>query len=239
MKTSQIAAGFAFIGSIALFTALSAANAESDSSLRMPKPQAAQPCAKPRAKLERLPTLGPLTEVIEPNILEAFKKRVRTMKQDGSYDRRFEENKTKIRKSLETPQPAIALSAANALRVWDVTPSIPERLPEKLLRESRKIELPRIPRALLFINANDEQSLKAAEKLIRKLPDVRVVLTSGSIADASERLSRRIFFDQGSSLVRSFGIRQVPALLFNGETGPRCAEFPADEPELVLPYLRS
>ena len=236
MKTSQIAAGFAFIGSITLFTALSAANAESDSSLCMPKPQAAQPCAKPRAKLERLP---PLTEVIEPNILEAFKKRVRTMKQDGSYDRRLAENKTKIRKSLETPQPAIALSAANALRVWDVTPSIPERLPEKLLRESRKIELPRIPRALLFINANDEQSLKAAEKLIRKLQDVRVVLTSGSISEASDRLNRRIFFDQGSSLVRSFGIRQVPALLFNGETGPQCAEFPADEPELVLPYLRS
>lgn len=239
MKPSQIAASLALIGSVALFTALSAANAESEPSFQMPKPEAAKPCAKPRTKLEKLPALGPLTEVIEPNILEAFKKRLRTMKQDGSYDRRLAENKTKIRKSLETPQPAIALSAANALRVWDVTPSIPERLPEKLLRESRKIELPRIPRALLFINADDEQNIKAAVKLIRKLPDVRVVLTSGSIADASERLSRRIFFDQGSSLVRSFGIRQVPALLFNGETGPQCAEFPADEPELVLPYLRS
>ncbi|WP_251451486.1 conjugal transfer protein TraW [Parasutterella muris] len=239
MKPSQIAASLALIGAVALFTTLSAANAESEPSFQMPKPEAAKPCAKPRTKLEKLPALGPLTEVIEPNILEAFKNRVRGMKEDGSYNRRFAENKTKIRKSLETPQPAIALSAADSLRVWDVTPSIPERLPEKLLRESRQIELPKIPHALLFINADDEQSLKAAEKLIRKLPDVRVVLTSGSISEASDRLNRRIFFDQGSSLVRSFGIRQVPALLFNGETGPQCAEFPADEPELVLPYLRS
>lgn len=157
MKPSQIVASLALIGSVALFSALSAANAESEPSFQMPKPEAAKPCAKPRTKLEKLPALGPLTEVIEPNILEAFKNRVRGMKEDGSYNRRFAENKTKIRKSLETPQPAIALSAANALRVWDVTPSIPERLPEKLLRESRQIELPRIPRALLFINADDEK----------------------------------------------------------------------------------
>lgn len=239
MKSSQITAGVVFISSIALLTALSAANAESDSSLRMPKTEIAKPCAKPPVKLETLPALGPLTEVIEPNILEAFKNRVSGMRQDGTYDRKFAENKTKIRRSLEAPQPAIELSKAQSLRVWDVTPSIPERLPEKLLRESQSIELPRISRALLFINASDEQSLKAAENLIRRIPDVRVVLTSGSISETSERLSRRIFFDQGSSLVRSFGIQQVPALLFNGETGPQCAEFPADKPELVLPYLRS
>lgn len=238
MKTSQIAAGAAFICSVVFLTALSAANAESEPSLRMPKPQRVKPCAKPQIKLEKLPALGPLTEVIEPNILEAFKNRMRRMKQDGSYDRRFAENKNKIRRALEAPEPAVELSSAQALRVWDVTPSIPERLPEKMLRESRQIELPRIPRALLFIDGSDEQNLTAAKRLIRTLPDARVVLTSGSIAETSERLNRRIFFDQGSSLVRTFGIRQVPALLFNGETGPQCAEFPADEPELVLPYLR-
>ena len=201
---------------------------------------AVKPCSKetaPKPKVEILKPLGPLHDIAEPDILEAFKSRVGAMKASGDYDRRFNQNKERIAKELEHPTPVTRLKKATELRVWELSASVPETLPDSLLRQAQSIPMPNLSRSLLFVDGTDVQSLKVAQKLFESQKDLRVVLVNGAPADVSEKLHRRVFFDQGGALVRVFGIEAVPALLFNGPEGPSGAEFAPDQLSELLSLM--
>ena len=159
------------------------------------------------------------------------------MKASGEYDRRFNQNKDRISKELEHPTPVVGLKRAKELRVWELSASVPETLPESLLRQAQSIPMPHLSRSLLFVDGTDVQSLKVAQKLFESQKDLRVVLVNGAPADVSEKLHRRVFFDQGGALVRVFGIEAVPALLFNGPEGPTTAEFAPDQLSELLSLM--
>lgn len=95
-----------------------------------------------------------------------------------------------------------------------------------------------LSRSLLFIDGTDKESLEAARKLLQSLKNIRIVLVNGSPAEVSDELNQRIFFDQGGSLVRVFGIEALPALLFNGPNGPAGAEFAPDRLSEPLSLIR-
>ena len=199
-----------------------------------------KPCAKEtavKAKVEILDPLGPLHDIAEPDILEAFKSRVGAMKSSGEYDRRFNQNKDRIAKELEHPTPVTGLKKATELRVWELSASVPETLPESLLRQARSVPMPHLSRSLLFIDGTDAESLDAAQKLYQSQKDMRVVLVNGAPAEVSEKLNRRVFFDQGGALVRVFGIEAVPALLFNGPEGPVGSEFAPNQLSELLSLM--
>lgn len=201
----------------------------------------AKPCAKetaPKPIVEILEPLGPPHDITEPDILEAFKSRVGAMKASGEYDRRFNENKDRIAKELEHPTPVAGLKKAAKLRVWELSASIPETLPESLLRQAQSVPMPHLSRSLLFIDGTDADSIEVAQKLYQSQKDMRVVLVNGAPAEVSEKLNRRVFFDQGGALVRVFGIEAVPALLFNGPEGPTGAEFAPDQLSVVFSLMR-
>ena len=197
---------------------------------------AVKPCSKetsPKPKVEILEPLGPLHDIAEPDILEAFKSRVGAMKASGDYDRRFNQNKERIAKELEHPTPVTRLKKATELRVWELSASVPETLPDSLLRQARSVPMPHLSRSLLFIDG----TLDAAQKLYQSQKDMRVVLVNGTPAEVSEKLNRRVFFDQGGALVRVFGIKAVPALLFNRPEGPTGAEFAPDQLSELLSLM--
>lgn len=201
---------------------------------------AAKPCSKetaPKPKVEILEPLGPLHDIAEPDILEAFKSRVGAMKASGEYDRRFNQNKDSIAKKLEHPTPVAGLKKAKELRVWELSASVPETLPESLLRQAHSVPMPHLSRSLLFIDGTDADSIEVAYKLFQSQKNMRVVLVNGAPADVSEKLNRRVFFDQGGALVRLFGIEAVPALLFNGPEDPTGAEFAPDQLSELLSLM--
>lgn len=213
-------------------SAYSVASPELSVSINVPAPCADKPASQP--KVEILEALGPLYDISEPDILEAFKARVGAMKASGEYDRRFNQNKDRIAKELEQPTAVAGLNRADDLRTWELSASVPESLPEAMLRQAQSVPMPNLSRSLLFIDGTDEESLEAAGRLLKSLKNMRIVLVSGSPAEVSEKLNQRIFFDQGGALVRVFGIEAVPALLFNGSNGPTGAEFAPDRlPELL------
>lgn len=189
---------------------------------------------KARASAEKLDAAGPVYAVSEPDILHSFMEGIEKMKSSGEYSRRFNESKETIRGELQNPRAVEGLSKAVELKTRALEPSIPETLPEKLLREAANVPMPKLKRELLFIDGEDEESLKAAKKLGGLLKNMRVVLVGGSIAQASRFLGRRIFFDQAGALTRTFGFTATPAIVYNGEDGPYVTEFAADKPEEVL-----
>lgn len=225
--TRVILSTCAVVSSVVCISAYSVASSEPSVSFSVAKPYAKETALKP--KVEILEPLGPLHDISEPDILEAFKSRVGAMKTSGEYDRRFNQNKDRIAKELEHPTPVAALKKATELRVWELSASVPETLPDSLLRQARSVPMPHLSRSLLFIDGTDAESLDAAQKLYQSQKDMRVVLVNGTPAEVSEKLHRRVFFDQGGALVRVFGIEAVPALLFNGPEGPTGAEFAPDQ----------
>lgn len=190
-----------------------------------------------KPKMEILEPLGPLHDIAEPDILEAFKSRVGAMKASGEYDRRFNQNKDRIARELEHPTPVAGLKKATEIRVWELSASVPETLPESLLRQAQSVPMPHLSRSLLFIDGKDAKSIGTAQKLYQSQKDMRVVLVNGTPAEVSEKLNRRVFFDQGGALVRVFGIKAVPALLFNGPEGPEGAEFAPDQLSELLSLM--
>lgn len=233
--TRAILSTCAVASSIICISAYSVASSEPSVNFTVAKPCSQESAPKP--KMEILEPLGPLHDIAEPDILEAFKSRVGAMKASGKYDRRFNQNKDRIARELEHPTPVAGLKKATEIRVWELSASVPETLPESLLRQTQSIPMPNLSRSLLFVDGTDVQSLKVAQKLFESQKDLRVVLVNGAPADVSEKLHRRVFFDQGGALVRVFGIEAVPALLFNRPEGPTGAEFAPDQLSELLSLM--
>lgn len=233
--TRVILSACAVASSVVCLSAYSIASSETSVNFTSVKPCVKETAVKP--KVEILEPLGLLHDIAEPDILEAFKSRVGAMKSSGEYDRRFNQNKDRIAKELEHPTPVTGLNKATELRVWELSASVPETLPESLLRQARSLPMPHLSRSLLFIDGTDAESLEAAQKLYQSQKDIRVVLVNGTPAEVSEKLNRRVFFDQGGALVRVFGIEAVPALLFNGPEGPSGAEFAPDQLSELLSLM--
>ena len=233
--TRAILSTCAVVSSIVCISAYSVASSEPSVNFTVAKPCSQESAPKP--KMEILEPLGPLHDIAEPDILEAFKSRVGAMKASGKYDRRFNQNKDRIARELEHPTPVAGLKKATEIRVWELSASVPETLPESLLRQAQSVPMPHLSRSLLFIDGKDAKSIGAAQKLYQSQKDMRVVLVNGTPADVSEKLHRRVFFDQGGALVRVFGIEAVPALLFNRPEGPTGAEFAPDQLSELLSLI--
>ena len=189
------------------------------------------------AARERPQALGPTYPIAEPDLLELFMERISELKSSGQYQKRFDQEKQKIAELMRNPPAVVGLAKAQEIRIWPLDASIPETLPESLLRQAASVELPRISRELIFIDGTDKEELDAAKAIAAQRPDARVVRVNGSIGETSRTLNRRIFFDQGGSLTRLFGIHATPAILFNGSDGPSGMEFPSQEVQSVLSNL--
>lgn len=252
MKTSHVLLLCAFVGSAALFAGFTHAGleirgvdyasnlseaAEYSSSLQRSRPSTKKTSGENSGKLGRPDALGPTYPIAEPDLLELFLDRVNQMKSSGQYQKRFSQEKQKIADRMANPLPVEGLVKAQETRVWLLEASIPETLPESLLKQAASVELPKLSRELLFIDGTDLEELAAAQTLIAERRDARVVLVNGNVADVSRQMQRRIFFDQGGALTRLFGIQATPAVLFNGSDGPSGIEFPPHEVKSVLSNL--
>ena len=101
--TRAILSTCAVASSIVCISAYSVASSEPSVKFTVAKPCSQESAPKP--KMEILEPLGPLHDIAEPDILEAFKSRVGAMKASGEYDRRFNQNKDRIARELEHPTP--------------------------------------------------------------------------------------------------------------------------------------
>ena len=252
MKTSHLLLAcclLASVGALAGFThagleirglGISAAPAESvkdSAGSSMLKGHKATTVKDNLAAKEKPQTLGPTYPITEPDLLELFMERINQLKSSGQYHTRFDQEKQNIAELMRNPPAVVGLAKAQEIRIWPLEASIPEALPESLLRQAAAVELPRIPRELIFIDGTDKAELDAAKAIAAQRSDSRVVLVNGSIGETSHTLNRRIFFDQGGSLTRLFGIHATPAILFNGTDGPSGMEFPPREVQSVLSNL--
>lgn len=154
--TRLILSACAVISSVVCISAYSIASGEPSVSFTAPKSCSKETAAKP--KVEILEPLGPLHNVAEPDILEAFKSRVGVMKASGEYDRRFNQNKNRIAKELEQPTAVAGLKKAGHLRVWELSASVPDSI-ARVSSSSSSIRPDAAPFSLLAFYRRDGRRL--------------------------------------------------------------------------------
>ena len=66
---------------------------------------------------------------------------------------------------------------------------------------------------LLFINADDVSQRDGLANLLQQYPTAKLVLVQGRWRELSEKINRRVYFDQSSKLIKHFGISAVPAVV--------------------------
>lgn len=169
-----------------------------------------------------LATVGPVYEIIEEDMLAHIERRLLELTRDGRLARLENEMRARAEDKLAAPPPAEGVRTTTAPRSYWFDPSItlpqPITTPEgRVLAAAGTRVNPLDTRAwsgrLLFLDGRDPRQHAFA---LRHLGDgkTKPVLIAGDFRPLSRNWKIPVFYDQGGELTRRFGIRHVPALVY-------------------------
>jgi conjugal transfer pilus assembly protein TraW len=166
--------------------------------------------------------LGPVYRIAERDMIEELQTKLKAMEADGTLKQLQDQAVAKSIKSIQRPNGA-SLPRALQARQWthDPTYVVPSDIADhqgrvfahagdKINPLERGVML-RQP--LLFVDADDPVQLKALPALVDQLKAPKVILVAGDWQATSKALAKPVFFDQRGTLVKTFGIAAVPAVV--------------------------
>lgn len=171
-----------------------------------------------------LGTIGPTYSIQEPDMLEWIEKRVQAKVDSGEALRYQKEQAEKIMKKLENPEPLKSVSKATKNRTLFFDPTF--TVEQNVLDDKGAILVPAgttinpldrvgLPRPLIFFDARDPSQVAFAKKFIDRHDGLaKPILVGGSYFELMKKWQTPVYFDQQSALIRKFGIRYVPAIVF-------------------------
>ncbi len=162
---------------------------------------------------------GAVFPVIETDLLSAIKARLDAMAASGAIKRINDRLKEGTVARVNRPEPVVGLLAASIARSWlfDPTITVSEAIygagGEVLVPAGTRVNpLDSVPlrQPLLFFDGDDPDERRWAMDQ-RRLGPAKLVLVNGAPLALMKSAQTRIYFDQGGTLVRHFGIRSTPA----------------------------
>jgi conjugal transfer pilus assembly protein TraW len=162
---------------------------------------------------------GAVWPIIEPDLLAQIQARLTHLEKTGETARLNEELKRRTIARVNRPEPVAGIGPASATRSWRFDPTITvERniADDKgrviIAAGTRVNPLDTIPlrSILVFLDGDDPAQLAWAARRFGASP-AKLILVRGAPLELMKARQRRIYFDQGGSLVKHFGIRAVPA----------------------------
>jgi conjugal transfer pilus assembly protein TraW len=168
-------------------------------------------------------TLGTTYDVREPDMLEWIEKRVAAKVASGEALRYQQQQAEKIKRKLLNPDPlaSVAKAVRNRTMFYDPTFTVDENITD----EKGRILVPAgtvinpldrvgLTRPLVFFDARDKGQVAFAKRYMDKREGlVLPILVGGSYFELMKLWQTPVYFDQQGSLLRKFGIRQVPAIV--------------------------
>lgn len=176
------------------------------------------------AKAEVLAAIGPTYPIAEQNLLEMIAQRLRALEKSGQLHALQEQAIAKGRAAVANPAPVAGLTPAKAPRTVYVDPTYV--LDKNILDAQGHVLFPAgtrtnplaitpMSRKLMFFDARDPGQVRVARSLLqRDGARIKPVLVGGSYLELMKQWKTRIYFDQQGRLVGRFGIRHVPALVY-------------------------
>lgn len=171
-----------------------------------------------------LGTLGPLYEIAEPDFVDEMVAVAKEREASGEWLRGQQEASKRIIASIREPRPIEGISKTMVARTryWD--PSIV--VEENIVNDKGQVIVPKgtvknpldvinIEKSMLFIDGRDAAQIALAKSAIAKMGDrVTPILVAGPVIALMEKWKRPVYFDQQGLLSTRFGIKQVPAWVY-------------------------
>ena len=163
--------------------------------------------------------LGKTYKVKERSIIESINAKIKEKQKSGELNKKMIELRDNSKNYIKRP-PGIALPVATEYSAESVGVSF--TLKEDLTDEKGNIihragktvnplEIQPLRFGLCFIDGDDKKQIKFAKE--KCAASERIVLVNGNFADVGKAIGVRVFFDQKSTLVHRFGIKQVPTVI--------------------------
>lgn len=170
-----------------------------------------------------LGVLGPTYGIAEPHLLDFIQRRLRDQERSGELQRLLREAQARGIDAVKHPSPVPGLRATETPRSFHVDPSFTldrhivdaqGRLLFPAGARTNPLDVVSMSRQLLFFDARDSRQVaRARELMTRDEGKLKPILTGGSYLELMKAWQRPVYFDQQGTLIRRFGIRQLPALV--------------------------
>jgi conjugal transfer pilus assembly protein TraW len=167
--------------------------------------------------------LGPTYPIAEPDLLKEIERVLKEKEKSGELAKLQKQAMERSTQSAMNPRAVEGLSRTRQARTFFFDPSIvanqrittPEgRVLVEAGQRVNPLDQMAMTQQLVFFDARDADQVSKAQALIAKTGGrAKPILTAGSYIDLQKRWGKPVFFDQSGTLVRKFGISQVPALV--------------------------
>ncbi len=178
---------------------------------------------------------GATWPVVEPDLLVQIEAHLMDLKQSGKLARLQDRARSRVRQSLEAPEPVAGIAPAREYRTRLFDPSITVaqdiRGPDGALiaaagtRINPLVHAP-LTRDLLFVDGRRPEEV--ARALANERP-AKIVLLAGRPLDLARTHGRHFFFDLGGRLAERFGIVATPTLMTPEGALLRLTEVPVED----------
>jgi conjugal transfer pilus assembly protein TraW len=175
-----------------------------------------------------LGVFGELFEIAEENLLEQIQSKLLQLEKTGYWETAKKKIQRKVKEMILHPQAINGITHTKKTRIFSFDPAITV---SRDLRDHRghvfakkgerfnPLEKINFSKSLLFIDGGDEDHINWAISKIKDYQTVghdraKIILVKGSPLELQKRLHRDIYFDQQGILTSKFGIKHVPAVVF-------------------------
>ena len=164
-----------------------------------------------------LGTYGETFPIVEENLLTVIKTKLQTLGSSGELEAHQKKIQEEAAKRLQRPAEVTGIIKTKKPRVFSYNPSI--TVPYDLKDDKGKIffkagttvnplDMFALKYTLLFIDGDDKEQVNWA---INHKVKFKIILIKGSPFELMKEHGTPVYFDQGGTLVKKFGITQVPA----------------------------
>nr|WP_301334276.1 type-F conjugative transfer system protein TraW [Solimonas sp. SE-A11] len=184
---------------------------------------------------EDLGAVGPTWPIQERDLVQVMQERAAVKQRSGEIEQLQGALQKRAKAYADRPT-RLGLARAAQVRSWTLDPAV--SVPYDIKDASGKVLIPAgtrvnpldrmaLSRKLVFLDADDPEQLAWLGRRAAVFRDRhKVILTGGSISQATEILGGRVWFDQTGKLVQEFGIKAVPAIVAQDGRLLRIQEIP-------------
>jgi conjugal transfer pilus assembly protein TraW len=180
-------------------------------------------CTTFSAFAAELGVVGPTYEIAEPDLIEVILGLLKQMQKSGELARKQTEYRDKVIDGIEAPKVVDGVKTTDAPRTYHVDPTQTVdrdiRNAEGVMLYARGVKVNpldhvSLTRKLLFFDARDSRQVAFAKRRLNDLSGKsKPILVAGEPLKLMRAWKQTVYYDQGGSLVRRLGIRQVPAIV--------------------------
>ncbi len=175
------------------------------------------------ALAQDLGAVGPTYDIAEKDLLDVIHSRLTTMVETGELSRKQNDYRDRVIGAIEQPKPLDQIKTTTTKRSFFVDPTWvldrDIRGADGALLFARGLKINpfdhvSLKEKLVFFDGRDRRQVSFAKETLRSLNGrAKPILVAGEPLSLMRDWKQRVFYDQGGTLIRKFGIRQVPAIV--------------------------